>query len=224
MRIPFTLIFILFAATLSAQSIRIKGGIGLPSGSYSNSDIRKSDNRFAKTGYSYALQVEHALFKKTQLLFQVGQALQVFDAKAFEAGMASTSTNSSLAIKKLSDYHSSYALAGIKLGFGEKKFEYGVQASLGFMQLRTPAYIIEHTYTSNTGYEWVEAHQDMTMAFAWEFYVQYAINAHFSVQAQLEHFDATFQVPATTYISGNVPNVDLQLDVYQAGIGIGYRF
>lgn len=219
-----TLLFFLFTLNLSAQSIWIKGGIGLPSGSYSNSNILKSDNRFAKPGYCYALQVDYPLLKKTYVIMQAGQATQRFDAAAFEAGMVAQSSKSTLSIQKLSDYESSYALTGIRLGIGEKKFQYGVQASFGFMQLRTPAYIIQHSYPSNTGYEWVEAHQGMNLAFAWELFAHYAINSHFTVQVQLEHFNATFQVPSTTYISGNVPTVDLQLDVYQAGLGIGYRF
>ncbi|MFA6260736.1 MAG: outer membrane beta-barrel protein [Bacteroidia bacterium] len=224
MRIFSTLLFFLFTLNLSAQSIWIKGGIGLPSGSYSNSNIQKSDNRFAQSGYFYALQVDYPVLKKTSVIMQAGQASQRFDASAFEAGMAAQTTQNTLSIQKISDYQSSYALAGIRLGIGDKRILYGVQASFGFMQLRTPAYIIQHTYPSNTGYEWVEAHQDMTVAFAWELFVNYKINSHLFLQVQLEHFNATFQVPSTTYISGNVPTVDLQLDVYQAGIGLGYRF
>lgn len=196
----------------------------MPSGSYSNSNILKTDNKFAGNGMGWAVQAEYQLYRNSRVTLQAGQSFQRFNAQTFRDELATQTTFKTYEIQTLSNYRSSFGMAGIRLELGKKKWHYGVHLSGGFMQLQTPAYTLESKYSTNTGFIYTESRQDMGPAFGWEIYLRYQIGVHWIIQAQLEHMTAAFSFPATSYLSSSQYTENISYDVYQAGIGIGYRF
>ena len=224
MRFKFILLGILLSSQLFAQEFLIHAGYAIPSGNFSNSNIQKPDNGFAKTGASYALHVNYPLVKNAGISAEAGYSHQPFDIKTYSQQLESVNSFSQVQITSLSGYQSSYALIGLYTEFPKKKFIFNLHTCVGFVSQQTPSYKVTYIYSSNSGNDYIKANNLSSILFNWGLNIKYQLPKKFSVGVYLDNLIANLKAPVNTYSSSSNPTTEIKFQTYQMGLCLGYKF
>ena len=224
MRFKFILFGILLSSQLFGQEFLLHVGYAIPSGNFSNSNIQKPDNGFAKPGMSYALHVNYQLVQHAGIAAEVGFSNQLFDTKTFSQQLESVNSFSQVQITSLSGYKSSYALLGLYTEFPKKKFIFNLHTCVGFVSQQTPSYKVSYIYSSNTGNDYIKANNLSSILFNWGLNVKYQLPKNFSVGVYLDNLIANLKAPVNNYSSSNNTTTEIKYQTYQMGLCLGYTF
>ncbi len=135
MKLVYTFIVVLFCwvSPLQARYISLNGGIGMPTGNFSNTNLLKPEDGFAQNGGSIGLSVNYHVYKKVGVCVKFNYSTMGFNTTEYstqvndQAPQGTTQT-----VTSEGKYQSSSALAGGYLTLGKNKLTLDIHLLMHF--------------------------------------------------------------------------------------------
>lgn len=225
MKLFYTIIAVLFCWVnpLKAQYISLNGGMAMPVGSFSNSNLSKPEDGFAQNGGAVGFGVNYHVYPKVGVCFKFNYSSLGFNTSEYSnqvndlAPQGTTQT-----ITSEGNYRATSALAGGYLSLGKKKLTLDIHVAAGFVSLRSPALVSTSTYSGNSYTTNIASVKDVSPAIGYGFTLRYALPKDFYALVNIDNINANMQFPKNSYTSNKEEIVTKPYQAYSMTIGIGY--
>lgn len=214
--------FITCIASANAQQIILKGGAAIPTGNYSNTTTTNSANGFAGTGANIAFRINYTIVKNIGILFETGSSNQSIKQDELHHAIAEMNPNAQITLSEVNGYRSTYSLLGSYFQFPLKRVTLNAEVAIGKIYLNTPSYTITYAYASNTNSDYMNSDATSSLLYCWGIKADYILESGFTLIGFVHNMNALLEVPAGTYTSSTQSYKELNFDVWQIGVGVGY--
>jgi hypothetical protein len=222
--IPFILLIFIFAFTSQAQYIDVQAGMSMASGSFSNNNLSKPEDGFAKNGFSSTLGANYLFYKNLGVCARFNYASFAFNVKDFSDQTNSQSPQGTTqTVNTDSKYRSTAGLAGMYLTFGKKKLTADIRVLMGFLTLTSPVLTTTSTYSGQTYSQTLTSDKAMALAIGYGFTLRYKLPKSFCVTLNIDNINANTKFPKYSYQSSGAETVSKPFQANLIGLGIGYE-
>jgi hypothetical protein len=215
-------LLLLTAPVAYGQYIGLGLGYALPSGTFANKDMSRSESGFAKNGYTFGLQVNYKVLKNLGICVDVNHNVMDLDEAAYTNVLQKLNPNTTVDVDAVDAYSANTALAGAYAFIPLKKFSVQLKFAFGFASMKVPEKRITQL---SGGKEYItveESRSSMAPAFGWGFGVNYELSRlvflNFRVDETYAYTKFDFD-----YRSSNDALTPMPLNFYTAMLGVGIR-
>ncbi|MES2560777.1 MAG: hypothetical protein V4590_13615 [Bacteroidota bacterium] len=217
--VPF--LFLLFPA--SAQRIDVQFGSALPSGSFGNNTLSKSDNSFAQNGYTAGIQADYPVYKNMGISAKLNYSSFGFNQSDYQNQLNQTPASATtISVESNGGYNSTSALVGGYMTLGKKRITVDLRLMTGFLTLTDKGLTYTTAYAGQEYKETVFSETDMTVAFGWGLTARYNFGDHTYLCLHMDNVNANTSFRKNNYQSSSTETLSKPYQAYLVSVGLGY--
>jgi hypothetical protein len=211
----------IFSAT--AQRIDVQFGAALPNSNFGNTELTKSENAFAKTGYTTGLQADYLVYKNIGLTAKLNYSAFDFNVTNYQNQLNQNPSSTTLiSVESNGGYTSTSAMVGGFMTFKKNKLNVDIRLMTGFLTLKDYGLAYTTSYSGQTYNQRAFSQQDATIAFGWGLTARYTLIHNFGISINLDNIYANTSFNKNAYQSSSNETTNKPYQAYLLSVGLGY--
>lgn len=213
----------IFAGNVWGQYIDVRTGFSVPSGSFANTNMNRSEDGFATSGNTFGASLNYLFYKSLGICGMYQYSTFGMNITSFSQQIAATAPpNIRYTVATDEKFKTSIAMVGPYVTLGKKNLTLDARLLIGYASLTLPKLVYTTTFNGNSYNTVTDNQQDGSFAVGYGFTVKYALPKDLYLTLHIDNANANLQFNKDGIATSSTEVIEKPLRANFLTLGFGY--